>query len=117
MNGAAGAVGRMRKGAVGPSGRWPGDRPAYVFRLYIAGMTRRSRNAVSALTDLFEQRLHDPYDFKIIDLYRHPRVATEQQIVAAPTLVRERPLPQRRLIGDMTDRKKVIDGLEMDDPS
>jgi circadian clock protein KaiB len=74
-------------------------------------MTPRSTQAVAAIKQLCEDRLAGRYELKIVDLYQYPEEALHEQIVAAPTLVRQQPLPERRLIGTLADRQRVLTGL------
>ena len=83
----------------------------YVLRLYIASLTPRSMAAIRCVRAVCETHLHGRYDLEIIDVYEQPTVAREAQIVAAPTLIRQFPLPLRRLIGDMGDQRRVLTGL------
>ena len=83
----------------------------YVLRLYVAGMTRRSAMAIANVRALCEEHLRGRYEIEVIDLYQQPALAKREQIVAAPTLVKKLPLPLRRIIGDMSDRERVLVGL------
>ncbi len=85
----------------------------YVLRLYIAGMTPRSSEAIRSLTGICEEYLKGRYDLKIIDLYKQPTLARGEQIIAAPTLIKKLPLPFRRLIGSMADKERVLVGLDL----
>lgn len=85
----------------------------YVLRLYVAGLTARSATAIKRVREICETHLQDRYDLEVIDLHDDPTLAREKQIIAAPTLVKELPLPLRRLIGDMTDRDRVLVGLDL----
>jgi len=87
------------------------DSGRYVLRLYVTGMTARSTAAFSAVKAVCDEHLPDRYDLEVIDLYQHPHLARAAQIVAAPTLVKERPAPLRRLIGNLTDTERVLRGL------
>ncbi len=80
----------------------------YVFRLYVAGMTTLSMIAVAALKSLCEQHLAGRYELDVINLAEHPELAQEQDIIAAPTLIKESPPPPRRLVGDLTQRDRVL---------
>jgi circadian clock protein KaiB len=83
----------------------------YRLRLYVAGPTPRSTRAIVNARRICEQYLRGRYALEVIDLYQQPALAAEDQIVAAPTLLRMRPLPLRRLIGDLSDRARVLVGL------
>jgi circadian clock protein KaiB len=86
---------------------------AYVLRLYISGQTPRSRAAIENLRQICQEHLSNRYDLEIIDIYQHPEVCQEQQIVAALTLIKSLPLPLRRIIGDLSDHDKVLVGLDL----
>ena len=85
----------------------------YVLRLYVAGITPRSQQAIRTVTALCAQHLAGRYDLEIIDIYQQPTLAKGEQIVAAPTLVKKLPLPLRRFIGDMADQEKLLVGLDL----
>lgn len=86
-------------------------REHYVLCLYVAGMTPRSTEAVEAIRALCEQYLPGRYELDVIDLYQRPALARDQQVIAAPTLIRELPAPLRRLVGNLADRERVLSGL------
>jgi len=91
----------------------PKDRPKHILILYVAGISPRSEQAIRSVKEICEQRLKDSYELQIVDIYQHPEVLKEGQIIAAPTLVKKLPLPLRRLIGDMTNKEKLILGLDL----
>jgi circadian clock protein KaiB len=94
----------------------PPEVPAYELYLYVTGATPNSTRAMRNLKDICEQHVAGQYTLRIIDMYQHPELAQEAQIVAAPTLVRRRPLPQRRLVGDLSNRAAVLTLLGLDHP-
>ena len=85
----------------------------FVLRLYVTGMTPRSSQAISTIKAICEEHLHGCYQLEVIDLYRHPTLARDEQIVATPTLVKKLPLPLRRFIGDLSDKEKILFGLDL----
>lgn len=85
----------------------------YVLRLYIAGLTPRSQEAVRTITGICEEHLAGRYDLEVIDLYQNPVLAKGEQIIAAPTLIKQLPLPLRKIIGNMADKDKVLVGLDL----
>ena len=85
----------------------------YVLRLFVAGATARSANALKAVKDLCEQYLPGRYTLEVIDVYQQPIIAKEGQIIATPTLVKEFPEPLRRLVGSMSDWERVLVGLDI----
>ncbi len=85
----------------------------YVLRLFITGSTAKSVLALTNLKKICEEYLEGRYDLEVIDLYQNPGLAIEEQIIAAPTLIKKLPLPFRRIIGDMSDIEKVLMGLEI----
>jgi circadian clock protein KaiB len=85
----------------------------YVLRLYVTGMTSRSARAVRNLQAICDEYLHGRYDLEVIDIYQQPVLVKGEQIIAAPTLVKKLPLPMRRIIGDMSNRDRVLLGLDL----
>jgi circadian clock protein KaiB len=85
----------------------------YELRLYIAGLTPRSQEALRNVTRICEERLAGRYTLQVIDIYQNPVLAAGEQIIAAPTLIRALPLPLRKLIGSMADDEKVLVGLDL----
>jgi circadian clock protein KaiB len=84
-----------------------------VLRLYVTGGTKRSARAIATTRQLCDTYLEGRYELKVVDLYVHPEAATREQIVAVPTLVRERPSPMRRFIGDLSDPARFLASLGM----
>ncbi len=82
------------------------------LRLYVAGMSTRSSIAITNLRGICEQHCKNGFELEVIDVFQHPDMAEMENIVAAPTLIRMLPPPLRRLIGDMTDKDRVILVLE-----
>jgi circadian clock protein KaiB len=85
----------------------------YVLRLYVTGMTPRSTEAFAAIKALCEEHLPARYDLEVIDIYEHPSLAKDEQIIAVPTLVKQLPTPLRRLIGNLADKERVLMGLDL----
>jgi len=89
------------------------NKDSYVLRLYITGSTSRSEIAIRNLKKICEEYLEGGYDLEVIDLYQKPSLAQDNQIIAAPTLIKKFPLPLRRIIGDMSDKNRVLLGLDL----
>lgn len=85
----------------------------YVLRLFITGTTPRSVTAIANIRALCEQYLSGHFELEVVDIYQQPAEAQGEQIIAAPTLVREMPLPSRRMVGDLSDAKRVLVGLNL----
>lgn len=85
----------------------------YVLRLYVTGLTPRSTRAIENVRTICETHLHGRYELEVVDIYQEPRAASTEQILAAPTLIKKLPLPLRRVIGDMSDRERVLVGLDL----
>ncbi|HVN71923.1 MAG TPA: circadian clock KaiB family protein [Desulfomonilia bacterium] len=85
----------------------------YLLRLYITGTSPRSMRAIGNIKKICEENLKGRYELEIIDVYQQPDVATDKMIVALPTLVKELPQPLRRLIGDLSNKKQVLAGLDI----
>ena len=88
-----------------------GESCSNIFRLYITGASPNSSKAITNLKNIFERCLGDEYELDIIDVYQQPHIVQKVNIVALPLLVRKMPLPERRLIGDMSNQDKVIRSL------
>ena len=80
----------------------------YVLKLYVTGASRRSQRAITNLNAICEQYLQRRYDLQVVDIYQSPALAKDADILAAPTLVKQLPLPVRRLIGDLSERGRVL---------
>ncbi len=85
----------------------------YVLRLYVTGLTPRSLEAIETTKRTCEEFLHGRYDLEVIDLSKHPALAAGEQIIAAPTLIKQLPKPLRRLVGDLSDQERVLLGLDL----
>jgi len=87
----------------------------YVLRLYVAGATDRSRQAILRARRLCETELKgNSYELEVIDVFQQPILARDGQIVATPTLVREFPQPVRRLIGNLANTTGLFVGLDLE---
>ena len=86
----------------------------WYLRLYVAGQSPRSMRAYSNLKELCESHLAGRYDIEIVDLLDHPAMAQSDDIIAIPTLVRRLPEPLRRIIGDLSDKQRVLVGLRLE---
>jgi circadian clock protein KaiB len=83
------------------------------LRLYVAGNTPRSLDAMANLKRLCEEHLAGHYNIEVVDLIKHPQLAAGDQIVALPTLVRKLPSPLRRIVGDLRDAERALVGLQL----
>jgi circadian clock protein KaiB len=83
----------------------------YVLRLFITGATPNSIRAVTNIKQICEQHLKGRYSLEIIDVYQQEGVAEKEQLIALPLLVKKQPLPERRMIGDLSDTQKVLKSL------
>src|SRR5215211_1580753 len=88
-------------------------RVKYILRLYVTGSTPRSLKAVYNLKKICEEHLSNDYDLEVIDIYEHPNAAREEQIIAAPTLVKSLPRPLRKFLGDLSNTQKILVGLDI----
>jgi circadian clock protein KaiB len=87
--------------------------PMYLLRLYITGQTPRSETSVRNLRKVCDEYLTGRFELEIIDIYQQPELAQEAQIIAAPTLIKQLPLPLRRLVGNLSDTQRVVLGLDL----
>ncbi len=81
--------------------------------MYVAGQTNKAVTALNNLKLICEEQLKDRYHIEVIDLLKNPKLARDNQILAVPTLVRKLPLPVRNIIGDLSDKERVLVGLDL----
>jgi circadian clock protein KaiB len=86
---------------------------AWELRLYVAGQTPKSITAFANLKKICEEHMAGEYDIEVIDLLKEPQLASGDQILAIPTLVRKLPEPIRKIIGDLSDTERVLVGLNL----
>ena len=85
----------------------------YILQLFVAGTTPNSVRAIQIVRLICEEQLPGRHELEVIDIYQHTGQLAAGQVVVAPTLMRQSPLPVRRLIGDLTNRNRVLEGLEI----
>ncbi|MEA2762259.1 MAG: circadian clock protein KaiB [Gemmatimonadaceae bacterium] len=85
----------------------------YILTLYVTGTSPRTRIAIDNLNRICAQELDGRYDLEIVDVLEHPQRAEDEKILATPTLIKQLPPPLRRVIGDLSDKDKVLLGLEV----
>jgi circadian clock protein KaiB len=89
------------------------DPERYVLRLFVTGTTNRSQRAIENLRKICEEVLAGRYDLEVIDVYQNPNATRDLQVLATPTLVKVLPEPLRRIIGDLSNRERVLAGLNV----
>ncbi len=85
----------------------------YILHLYVAGLSPRSQKAIENIKKICDKYLRGRYKLVIQDIYKNPILARNGQILAVPTLIKQLPLPLRRFVGDMSDSKKILLGLDL----
>jgi circadian clock protein KaiB len=85
----------------------------YKLRLYITGRTSLSQHAITNLRQICEAELKGRYEVEVVDVLEHPCLAENEKILATPTLVKQLPEPVRKIIGDLSDRERVLLGLDL----
>lgn len=96
-----------------PSPRTRHPKKAYELRLYVAGQTPKSLTAFANLKKICEEHLAGQYHIEVIDLLKKPQLASGDQILAIPTLVRKLPEPIKKIIGDLSNTERVLVGLDL----
>jgi circadian clock protein KaiB len=89
------------------------SRDKWILRLYVAGQNLKTITALNNLKLMCEEQLKGKYKIEVIDLLKQPQLARDNQILAIPTLVRKLPIPVRRIIGDLSDKERVLVGLDL----
>jgi circadian clock protein KaiB len=85
----------------------------YLLKLYVTGTSPRAETAIRNLRRICEEELDGRYELEIIDVQEKPEAAESDRVLATPTLIKQLPPPLRRVIGDLSDREKVLLGLEV----
>jgi len=85
----------------------------YLLRLYVAGATPASTAAIRNIKKICEENLKGRYELAVVDIYQQPVLTRDEQILAAPTLIKKLPLPIRRFIGDMANKERILVGLDL----
>ena len=93
--------------------RGPLKRARYILRLYVTGSSARSLQAVQNLKKICDEHFPNDYDLEVIDIYEDPKAARDEQIIAAPTLVKQLPRPLRKFVGDLSNTQKILVGLDI----
>jgi circadian clock protein KaiB len=83
----------------------------YLLRLFVTGATPNSVRAITNIKRICDEHLAGNYSLEVIDVYQQLLVAEQEQLIALPLLIKKSPFPERRLIGDMSDKNKVLKGL------
>ena len=83
----------------------------YIFRLYVTGASPNSLRAIANTRELCEEHCSENYELEIIDVHQQPSVARKENIIALPLLIKKHPLPEKRLIGDMSDMERVLKSI------
>jgi len=89
------------------------EQEKYLLRLYVAGATPASTAAIRNIKKICEENLKGRYELAVIDIYQQPVLTRDEQILAAPTLIKKLPLPIRRFIGDMANKERILVGLDL----
>jgi circadian clock protein KaiB len=85
----------------------------YLLKLYITGKTPNSLTAIKNLKDILKKKLEGTYKLEVIDVLKHPQLAEDEKIMATPVLEKKLPPPIRRIIGDLSDKEKILIGLDL----
>jgi circadian clock protein KaiB len=88
----------------------------YILRLYVSGASPKSTEAINNIKKICEEHLPGRYELEVVDIYQQPRLAAGEQVVAAPMLVKRSPLPLRKLIGNLSNARQILQGLGLITP-
>lgn len=105
---------RHLKSAASPNtGRTAARGEIWNLKLYVAGLNPETAQTLANLKTICQEHLAGRYRIKVVDLFKHPKLARGEQILAVPTLVRRLPQPMRQIIGGLSDTQKVLVGLDL----
>ena len=86
---------------------------SYILKLYVTGLTSRSQRAVATLRGLCDAELAGRYELLVVDVLERPELAELDKVLATPTVIKELPMPERRIIGDLSDPGRVLAALDL----
>ncbi len=89
------------------------SKPHYLLYLFITGMSPRSQEAITNVRELCKKYLKGRFSLEVVDIHQHPLSASENQIIATPTLIKKCPPPIRKFVGDMTKTEKILAGFDL----
>jgi circadian clock protein KaiB len=87
--------------------------PKFLFRLYVAGGSTRSRVAITNIRKICDEYLEGRYELDVIDVYQQPSVTRTAEVIVLPTLIKEMPFPPKRFVGDMSNTERIVAGLKL----
>ncbi|MCF8024762.1 MAG: circadian clock KaiB family protein [Desulfobacteraceae bacterium] len=90
------------------------SRPRFQLRLFVTSSTQRSQQAIQNIRQICEEHLSGEYELEVIDVSQNPEQARKHQILAVPTLLKELPTPLRKVVGDLSEKEKVLEGLNIE---
>ena len=85
----------------------------YVLKLYVTDITPSTEQVIEKIRSLCDEELSGEYKLEVVNVREHPQLAEDERILATPTLIKELPPPLRRVIGDLSDREKLLLGLDL----
>ena len=101
----------MNRNLINGNGQRKNKDDSYIFRLYVTGASPNSLRAIANTRNLCEEYFNENYELEIIDVHQQPSVARKENIIALPLLIKKHPLPEKRLIGDMSDIERVLKSI------
>jgi len=101
----------MKKELIDGNGKLKINEDLFVFRLYVTGASPNSLRAIANTKNLCEEYFNENYELEIIDVHQQPSIAKKENIIALPLLIKKHPLPEKRLIGDMSDMDRVLKSI------
>ena len=101
----------MKQNLVNGNDKSKSNDDPYIFRLYVTGASPNSLRAIANTRELCEEHFNKNYELEIIDVHQQPSVARQENIIALPLLIKKYPLPEKRLIGDMSDMERILKSI------
>ena len=101
----------MKRNSINGDAKRKSYHDPYIFRLYVTGASPNSLRAIANTRELCEEHFSENYELEIIDVHQQPSVARKENIIALPLLIKKHPLPEKRLIGDMSDMERVLKSI------
>lgn len=83
----------------------------FSLQLYVSGMSEKSMIAIEKIKKICNEYLQDCSELEIIDIYKNPESAIQNQVIFSPSLIIRLPLPRKVLIGNLSDTSKIMNAL------
>ena len=83
-----------------------------LFKIYVAGLSSRNKDLIASFREVCSVKLGQQHQVQVIDILKNSAEADARKILATATIIREKPLPEKRIIGDFRENSKSQQALD-----